>query len=332
MRNFIYSLIIILTISVGYIAFHKDESVIDKTVEAVNSIVNNVVPTSSHASTMLFVGDIMLSRSVGVLMAKKGNYDFPFEKIIDTLRQADLVIANLENPVSARGVKVGSIYSFRADPKVIKGLQYAGIDIVNIANNHMWDYGRDAFLDTLKYLKTAEINYIGGGSNFQEAHTGITKDVGESKVTFLGYTDLISPKVSATETTAGVSYLDLSQMVSDIKQAKSQSDIVVVSFHWGDEYKINHNLKQESVAKTAIDAGASLIIGHHPHVRQEVEQYKDSWIAYSLGNFIFDQNFSYETTHGLILEVIVKDKKIESVNKKEITISSEYQASLTDLK
>jgi len=281
---------------------------------------------------MLFVGDIMLSRSVGVLMAKKGNYDFPFEKIIDTLRQADLVIANLENPVSARGVKVGSIYSFRADPKVIKGLQYAGIDIVNIANNHMWDYGRDAFLDTLKYLKTAEINYIGGGSNFQEAHTGITKDVGESKVTFLGYTDLISPKVSATETTAGVSYLDLSQMVSDIKQAKSQSDIVVVSFHWGDEYKINHNLKQESVAKTAIDAGASLIIGHHPHVRQEVEQYKDSWIAYSLGNFIFDQNFSYETTHGLILEVIVKDKKIESVNKKEITISSEYQASLTDLK
>ena len=332
MRNFIYSLVIILTVLAGYVVFHKDESTVNRTIGAVNSIIDNVVPASSHESTMLFVGDIMLSRSVGTLMAKKDNYNFPFEKIIDTLKQADLVIANLENPVSARGIKVGSIYSFRADPKVIESLQYAGINIVNIANNHMWDYGRDAFSDTLEYLKMAGIDYVGGGSNFKEVNAGITKDVGESKVTFLGYTDLISPKVSATKTTAGVSYLDLTQMVADIKQAKSQSDIVVVSFHWGDEYKINHNLKQEYIAKMAIDAGASLIIGHHPHVRQEIEQYKDSWIAYSLGNFIFDQNFSYETTHGIVLEVIIKDKEIKSVNKKEIAISNEYQASLTDLK
>lgn len=284
----------------------------------------------SRDSTMLFVGDIMLSRSVGALMEKVGDYNLPFVKIADIVRNADLAFANLEDPVSLRGVRVGSKYSFRADPKVLQGLQHAGFDVVNIANNHIWDYGREAFLDTLKYIKDSGIDYIGGGYNFNEAHGGIIRDINGTKVAFLGYTDLISPQISATEKSAGVSFLNLDQMINDIKKVKSKSDIVVVSFHWGEEYQTKHNLKQEQIAKAAIDAGASLIVGHHPHVVQEVEQYKNGWIAYSLGNFVFDQNFSKETRRGLILEVVVSDGKIKSVNKKEITISNKYQPSLAE--
>ena len=282
--------------------------------------------------TMLFVGDIMLSRSVGELMAKKGDYNLPFINIADTIKNADLAFANLENPVSLGGVNVGSKYSFRADPKVLQGLQYAGFDIVNIANNHIWDYGQEAFLDTLKYVKEAGIDYVGGGHDFSEAHRGVIKDVKGSKVGFLGYTNLLPQSVSAGEKSAGASYLDVDQMVKDIKEIKKKSDIVVVSFHWGEEYQTKHNQKQEQIAKAAIDAGADLIIGHHPHVVQEVEQYKDGWIAYSLGNFIFDQNFSNQTMEGLALEVNIVNKKVANVIKKRIAISKEYQASLMEVR
>lgn len=165
--------------------------------------------------------------------------------------------------------------------------------------------------------------------------TGVVSEAGTvstgvkgTKVAFLGYTDLISPQVSATEKSAGISFLNIDQMIKDVGEAKSKSDLVVVSFHWGEEYQTKHNQKQEEIAKVAIDAGASLVVGHHPHVVQEVEQYKDGWIAYSLGNFVFDQNFSWGTTHGLALEVAIKDKKIYKVTKKEVTISPEYQASI----
>lgn len=107
--------------------------------------------------------------------------------------------------------------------------------------------------------------------------------------------------------------------------ANQQGDLVVVSFHWGDEYQTKHNQKQEQFAKAAIDAGADLIIGHHPHVVQEVEQYKDGWIAYSLGNFVFDQNFSKETTQGLVLKVKISGGKITNIDKQPITISNSFQ-------
>lgn len=273
---------------------------------------------------MIFVGDIMLSRSVGELMAKKGDYNLPFVNIADFLKSADLTFANLENPVSSRGINVGSKYSFRADPKTIQGLKFAGIDIVSIANNHMWDYGREAFLDTMTHLTEAGINFTGGGHNSEEAHHPIIKDVRGTKVAFLAYTEFLQ-SVIAGANSAGITRWSMDQMKKDIVAAQEKSDLVVVSFHWGDEYQTKHNLKQEQFAKAAIDAGADLIIGHHPHVIQEIEQYKDGWIAYSLGNFVFDQNFSKETMLGLALEVKIVNKKIGEINKKEVAISKEYQ-------
>src|SRR3990167_1032379 len=124
-----------------------------------------LLQTDDDSGSMIFVGDIMLSRSVGVAIRESGDYNYPFLKIADFLRDADLTFGNLENPVSSRGVNVGSKYSFRADPRTLEGLKYAGFDVVSIANNHMWDYGRTAFLDTLTHLASAGIDFVGGGRN-----------------------------------------------------------------------------------------------------------------------------------------------------------------------
>ncbi len=280
--------------------------------------------------TMLFAGDIMLSRSVGGLMRKLNDYNYPFEKISNFIKNADIAFANLENPVSSRGIKSGSQYSFRADSKVMSGLKNAGFDVLSVANNHIWDYGREAFADTLRNVKENDMDFIGGGNNFKEAHDGLIKNINGTRVAFLAYTDLLSPRIAATADSAGVSFLDMGQMKTDIQNAKAKSDIVAVSFHWGDEYQASHNQKQEKIAKIAIDAGASLIVGHHPHVAQELEKYKDGWIAYSLGNFIFDQNFSAQTMKGLVLEVKMADKKIKGVVGKNISISRSYQPEISD--
>ncbi|OGN08610.1 MAG: AmmeMemoRadiSam system protein B [Candidatus Yanofskybacteria bacterium RIFCSPHIGHO2_02_FULL_41_11] len=284
--------------------------------------------SNTRDGTMLFVGDIMLSRSVGAHMQEKGDYNLPFLNIADFLKGADITFANLENPVSLRGTNVGSKYSFRADPKTIGGLNFAGIDIVSIANNHMWDYGREAFLDTMTHLAKAGIDFVGGGHNFEEAHRPVIKDVKGTKVAFLAYTEFLQNVVAGTNS-AGITNFNIEQIKKDIAAANQQSDLVAVSFHWGDEYQTKHNQKQEQFAKAAIDAGADLIIGHHPHVVQEVEQYKDGWIAYSLGNFIFDQNFSKETMQGLALQVNLKDAKVQGVEKIDISISKDYQPSLS---
>ena len=272
---------------------------------------------------LLFTGDIMLDRTVKkqVMDVGAGDWRFPFMRIAEYLRSADITMANLEGPVSARGTQVGSIYSFRFDPESLEGLIYAGFDLVTLANNHIWDYGQQAFLDTMKHLTDSGISFVGAGNNFEQAHAGITKTVKNTRITFLSYTDLLSKQFSATATKAGINFLDLEQMTKDIQAAKARSDIVVVNIHKGDEYHTNHNADQEKFYKAAIDAGADLIVGHHPHVVQELEQYKQSWIAYSIGNFIFDQYFSEETMQGAILRVTLVNKKIKTVELVPINIS-----------
>lgn len=287
-------------------------------------------PESQEASRLVFVGDIMLSRSVGDLMASKNDSHYPFRLLGDYISSADLAFANLENPVSTRGIKVGSIYSFRADPKTLQGLSAAGFDIVSLANNHIWDYGRQAFLDTLSHLKENTIAYVGAGLNFKEAHAGFSRQLGDNAVTFLAYTNLLPASVAATQDSSGVAYFNQAQMIDDIKATKQNGGIVIVTLHWGEEYQRQHNLTQEGIARSAIDNGASLVIGHHPHVRQGVEKYGDGYIAYSLGNFIFDQTFSQETMTGLALEVYLRNNMIEKVLSRDVYISRQYQPSISN--
>ncbi|MBX4211178.1 MAG: CapA family protein [Candidatus Yanofskybacteria bacterium] len=294
---------------------------------------DQILPTKTpkaQESILLFTGDIMLDRNVkkAVMDVGGGDWRFPFMRIAEYLRSADLTMANLEGPVSSRGTRVGSIYSFRFDPAVLEGLQYAGFDIVTIANNHIWDYSQQAFLDTMKHLTDGGISFVGAGNNFDQVHQGVTKTIKDTRITFLGYTDLLSKQLAATPTTAGVGFLDMEQMKKDIQAAKAHSDLVVVNVHKGDEYHTSHNADQELYYHAAIDAGADLVVGHHPHVVEELEHYKDGWIAYSLGNFIFDQYFSEETMQGGILRVTLADKKIKMVELVPVYISPVSQAYL----
>ena len=273
---------------------------------------------------LVFTGDIMLSRKIGTIMEKKSDYAFPFASTSELIRSADIAFANLESPISTRGVRSGSIYSFRADPKSLAGLTKAGFDIVSVANNHIWDYGKQALLDTLTNLLQEGIVVIGAGKDYDEAHSPKVLNVGNTRFAFLAYTNLISPFLGGASSTPAVARFTDDILKTDIERAKKLADVVVVSFHWGDEYEIKHNKEQERVGKLAIDSGANLVIGHHPHVVQEVEAYRGGYIFYSLGNFIFDQNFSKDTGKGLLVEVTLSDHNITQVIEREVAFTRDY--------
>lgn len=276
------------------------------------------------------VGDIMLDRGVEHKINKqgKGNFKFPFLKIAEDLKKADILFGNLEGTISDKGKKVGSIYSFRANPKAMNGLVFAGFDILSLANNHMLDYQKFALEDTMHRLKENNIDYVGAGFNKTEAFSLKIKEVKNTKIGFLAYTDL-GPKIwQAGENNSGIAWIteqDIEKIKKDISAAKQKTDVLIISLHSGEEYLPDASHFQISFSKACIDAGADLIIGHHPHVIQKTEKYKNAWIAYSLGNFIFDQSFSQETMQGLLLKIIIKDKAITKIIPQEIKISNLFQ-------
>lgn len=280
-------------------------------------------------ATLIFVGDIMLSRGVAWSIGKYGGGDVrhPFLKIADTMRSADLAFGNLEGPISSRGKNQGSEYSFRANPKVIEGLTFAGFDVLSVANNHIWDWGSEALEDTVDLLSENGIKPVGAGRNFDEANQPAIFSVGSTRIAFLAYTTLYPQSLEATAEHPGISSFRQEKAASEIKKIKESkiADLVIVSLHWGEEYATQASEEQKTIAHALVDAGADLIIGHHPHVVQEVERYKNSWIAYSLGNFVFDQGFSKETMEGLVLKVSVRNKKISAVEAVKTKISREFE-------
>lgn len=277
------------------------------------------------------VGDIMLSRGVALKIKTegKGDFRFPFLKIADYLKNAALLFGNLEGTISERGVRVGSIYSFRMDPAVIEGLKYAGFDVLSLANNHMLDYQNVALEDTMTALSGAGIDYVGAGFNERGAFSMKKKTTSAGKIGFLAFTNIGPAGWRAGKQSPGIAWLrgeqDIENVQQIIKQAKKQTDVLIVSLHSGIEYQARPSAFQEKFARASVEAGADLVVGHHPHIVGPVERYKQGWIAYSLGNFVFDQAFSQETMQGLLLEIIIEQGAIKQVNPKEIQISDSFQ-------
>lgn len=293
-----------------------------------------VVPPQEDRITLLFAGDIMLDRGVEFYITRYNDWKWPFLLIADTLQKADLVFGNLESVISDKGENLGSMYSFRADPRAIEGLVFAGFDVLSVANNHSMDYSMDALKNSMNRLKEAGVAPVGIElfSAIAENNAGLEiRKIQGTKFGFLAYTNVGSPLWQATQTTPGVAWADwynLSAVLQKIRESKTYVDILAVSLHAGEEYAKEPNEFQKAFAKAAINAGADVVVGHHPHVIQPVEQYKNGWIAYSLGNFVFDQGFSKETMEGLLLEVIVQDKKITQVIPRVIRLNSLFQPEL----
>lgn len=275
-------------------------------------------PEPPKDTLMVAVGDIMLGRHVGTKIRQAGDQNLPFLYTADILKSGDITFANLESPFYDQGEPITEGMVFKSDPATIEGLLTSGIDIVSLANNHFGNQGNKGMRYTFDWLKSHTISYTGAGDNLTEAKKCTMIQKNGLKFCFLGYVDLAAtgtPELYIADDTYPGSnpYRDNTDIESDIKKAKSEADVVVVSFHWGNEYQLTQSDRQTEIAHRAIDAGATLVLGHHPHVIQPYEGYHTGYVFYSLGNFIMDQMWSEETKKGEIAKIYFKGKEIDKV-------------------
>src|SRR3989344_4506107 len=289
--------------------------------------------------TLTFGGDIMMDRGVKNSVRKNFNGDYSklFEKskvLRDILKKSDIVFANLEGPASNKGADLRNLYSFRMDPETIPALKGAGISVLSVANNHIGDWGRLAYIDSLSRLTENEILYTGGGNTKEEAETPAIIEKYGMKIGFLGFSDVGPTCMEAGTDKAGQLLASDPRFDEIVANAAKQVDYLLVSFHFGDEYKPKHNARQEYLAHKAVDAGAKVVIGHHPHVIEDTEVYSRkgctqsscmSYIIYSLGNFIFDQSWSEPTMQGMLLEMKLSRNGEIAVKKNTMELNSAFQ-------
>lgn len=217
---------------------------------------------------------------------------YPFRNIAPVLREADIAFANLESPLSDRARHNGA---FRTPTAFADALRWAGIDVVSTANNHALDAEGEGLLDTKEALWKAGVGSVGSGRDLEDARRPFVLDRNGLKVGFLGYTQFVNDGTSAfaREDRSGVVPLDPFVIEEDIRRLRDQVDHVVVSFHWAIENSQDTHADARAFAHRIIDAGADVILGHHPHVPRGVEVYKGRVVFYSLGNFIFGHNHDY---------------------------------------
>ena len=196
----------------------------------------------------------------------------------------------------------------------------------------MLDWGRASLCATGKNLAKVGIKSVGAGCNEDEANHIEFVNLGNTRIAFLAYTEFLRPWGTAKKDTPGISEYNLKKIIQKAQKIKNegQADLVFVSMHWGEEYK---DRAPERIVKNAhklIDGGVDVIIGHHPHVDQEIERYGKGWIIYSLGNFVFDQSWSENTMQGLLAEIKVQDKKIVDIVPRFIQLNKYYQPVLVN--
>lgn len=265
--------------------------------------------------SLIIVGDVMLSRAVAGKMIKHGA-DYPFLKISEFLNGGDIAFGNLETPITAGApVKPYEMF-FRAEPEAGGALRRAGFDVLSLANNHTPNFGKRGLLDTFDNLTQNEIKYVGAGKNSDEANQPVYLTAKNLTFAFLAYNDpgVVPATYEATAERAGTAFMRLDKMVEAVKQAKTKADFVIVSIHAGNEYLVAPNQTQITFAHAAIDAGAELIVGHHPHVIQTIERYRGKNIFYSLGNFVFDQMQSRATREGLAVKIIFNQSGVSNIS------------------
>ncbi len=263
-------------------------------------------PVTSPAGTteivIAAVGDVMMPGSIQSAAAKDTRgYDLLFEKIAPDLAGADITFANLETPVD-HTVGVSGYPRFNARRELLASLKKAGVDIVSIANNHAMDAGSDGLKRTIDNIDAAGITFIGAGRTNAEAAAPRFLKTRGMNIAFLAYAYGSNQRLpQSSQDTPGLNIIgidsedDLSCAAANVRRAKAEADLVVVSLHWGVEYTTSPTAWQRRIASELIEAGADVLLGHHPHVLQPIESYtardgRIGLIAYSLGNFISSQN------------------------------------------
>ena len=248
------------------------------------SVVDNEVQLS-------FVGDIMLGRYVASF-GEKNSYSSLFSDSQRLWERSKLVFANLECAVINEGSSnYGPDKNIKlpASPTALRICAKSGINVFSLANNHTADYGRDSVRNIIELLKENDIEYAGAGANRDDAGKYHLLEADGLTVGFVACTDVLPDGFAATNDDYGVCSAGYANLYENVLEASLYSDFVVVYIHWGNENNLRITNSQREIAQRLVDCGADIVIGSHPHILQEVEQYKNGIIFYSLGNYIFDQ-------------------------------------------
>ncbi|MEK9152079.1 MAG: CapA family protein [Patescibacteria group bacterium] len=238
----------------------------------------------ADVATILYFGDVMMSRNVNAIMEKSGEEN-PFEVVKTVLPLADIAVANLEGPVTERNNQPANRMVFHFSPSRAALLGRLGFDALDLANNHAYDQGTKGAEDTRRSLAEKDLVAFGEAKSETGANAAVVKARG-LRVALVGFQDVTRS-------------VDVAAAAKAVAKAKQSADLVIVSFHGGVEYRHEATDRQRMLARAAIDAGSDAVISHHPHVVEGIEVYKNRPIFFSLGNFIFDQYFSEDTQQGL---------------------------------
>ncbi len=265
--------------------------------------------------TLVAVGDIMLSRSVAKTIKEKNDINFPFLRMRDYVRSADIAFANLETPLTpGRDIKPHEMM-FRSDPAEAVAIKDAGFSVLSLANNHVPNFGEQGILNTVRILDDAGIAHAGAGADDAAALAPAIIEKNGTRFAFLAFndTDVVPSSYGAGPHHAGTAFMDIVKMTAAVQAARQQADVVIVSMHSGIEYTYGPDRSQTRFAHAAIDAGADLVLGGHPHVVQPVELYKGKLIFYCLGNFVFDQMWSEPTKEGMAIKITFDGDAVHDV-------------------
>ncbi len=268
---------------------------------------------------------------VGDMEVNRKNPETVFDKVNAELRKADIRFGGLESSLSERGAPVQGKIIMRHHPSMIAAYLAGGFEVVAFASNHCLDYGMEPFLDTLELLDRHQIRYVGAGRNIAEARKPAIIEKKGTRVGFLSYLLLVPLGWGAHPARAGIAPIredalygppyvneeDLEAMIQDIERTRPNVDVLVASYHWGASQSRTLTISQQAVARAAIDAGADLVIGRHPHILQGIEVYKGKAIFYALGNFALDHAhpmFLPTVKESIMVKCVIQDKTIRGVS------------------
>lgn len=245
--------------------------------------------------TLVAVGDILLDRGVARQIERHGT-GYPFAHVERILTAADIAFGNLESPLTDKCDEVTKRFHFRANSRYLFALVYGGFDVLSLANNHSTDCGQVGLVETMKNLKAAGIRWCGAGASREEAVSVTILVIKDIKIGFVGFSEFLPNHSASKPGQSGIADASEESVRLSVRAAQRQADVVIASFHWGAEYTSRPREREIKLAQTAVEAGADLVLGHHPHVLQGLQTVittKDyatrrSLVAYSLGNFVFD--------------------------------------------
>lgn len=265
-------------------------------------------------------GDANVGDGVADAMDRLGT-TYPWSGVAPTLKAADIAFGNLECSISTRGTALVKEFTFRGSPTRLKEIvRYAGLDVLNLANNHVGDFGPAALVDTIRNVRASGALAVGAGYDVQDAAKPRVVTRLGLRVAFVGFSDINPAGFGAGPSTPGTQFATPEAIAASVKAAKRRADVVVATFHWGIERDPHENARQRAFADEALAAGASAVIGAHPHVLQPIRSAgPHRVVAYSLGNFVWSAGSPSSAATG-ILQLDLSTRGVERYDLQHATI------------